>query len=75
MFQDAYASLDPRMQVGSSLREPLMIQHIGNRAASSGPGSLSCWTVSACRGRQRTATRTSSPAASASASAWPGRWR
>ncbi|MGH3398793.1 MAG: dipeptide ABC transporter ATP-binding protein [Streptosporangiaceae bacterium] len=33
MFQDAYASLDPRMQVGSSLREPLMIQHIGDRAA------------------------------------------
>ena len=33
MFQDAYASLDPRMQVGSSLREPLMIQHIGDRAS------------------------------------------
>jgi oligopeptide/dipeptide ABC transporter ATP-binding protein len=33
MFQDAYASLDPRMQVGSSLREPLMVQHIGDRAS------------------------------------------
>jgi peptide/nickel transport system ATP-binding protein len=33
MFQDAYASLDPRMQVGASLREPLMIQHIGDRAS------------------------------------------
>jgi len=33
MFQDAYASLDPRMQVGSSLREPLIIQRIGNRAS------------------------------------------
>jgi peptide/nickel transport system ATP-binding protein len=31
MFQDAYASLDPRMQVGSSLREPLVIQGIGDR--------------------------------------------
>jgi peptide/nickel transport system ATP-binding protein len=31
MFQDAYASLDPRMQVGSSLREPLIIQGIGDR--------------------------------------------
>ena len=33
MFQDAYASLDPRMQVGSSLREPLIIQRIGDRAS------------------------------------------
>jgi peptide/nickel transport system ATP-binding protein len=31
MFQDSYASLDPRMQVGSSIREPLMIQHVGTR--------------------------------------------
>jgi oligopeptide/dipeptide ABC transporter ATP-binding protein len=33
MFQDAYASLDPRMQVGSSLSEPLFIQRIGDRAS------------------------------------------
>ncbi|HEY2549884.1 MAG TPA: ABC transporter ATP-binding protein [Streptosporangiaceae bacterium] len=33
MFQDAYASLDPRMQVGSSIREPLIIQRIGDRAS------------------------------------------
>jgi oligopeptide/dipeptide ABC transporter ATP-binding protein len=33
MFQDAHASLDPRMQVGSSLREPLIIQRIGDRAS------------------------------------------
>jgi len=33
MFQDAYASLDPRMQVGSSLREPLIIQRVGTRAS------------------------------------------
>jgi peptide/nickel transport system ATP-binding protein len=32
MFQDAYASLDPRMQVGSSIREPLLVQHVGTRA-------------------------------------------
>jgi peptide/nickel transport system ATP-binding protein len=32
MFQDSYASLDPRMQVGSSIREPLLIQHVGTRA-------------------------------------------
>lgn len=32
MFQDPYASLDPRMRVGSILREPLVIQHRGSAA-------------------------------------------
>jgi peptide/nickel transport system ATP-binding protein len=32
MFQDPYASLDPRMRVGSILREPLQIQGLGSRA-------------------------------------------
>ena len=31
MFQDSYASLDPRMRVQSILREPLVIQGIGTR--------------------------------------------
>jgi oligopeptide/dipeptide ABC transporter ATP-binding protein len=31
MFQDPYSSLDPRMRVGSILREPLTVQRIGNR--------------------------------------------
>ncbi len=30
MFQDPYSSLDPRMRVGSIIREPLEIQHIGS---------------------------------------------
>jgi peptide/nickel transport system ATP-binding protein len=32
VFQDPYASLDPRMRVGPILREPLAIQAIGSRA-------------------------------------------
>ncbi|OPF72606.1 dipeptide ABC transporter ATP-binding protein [Streptomyces antioxidans] len=32
MFQDSYASMDPRMRVGAILREPLVIQGIGDRA-------------------------------------------
>jgi peptide/nickel transport system ATP-binding protein len=31
MFQDPYASLDPRMRVEATLREPLAAQHIGTR--------------------------------------------
>jgi peptide/nickel transport system ATP-binding protein len=30
MFQDSYASLDPRMRAGSILREPLIVQGIGS---------------------------------------------
>ena len=32
MFQDPYASLDPRMRVGSILREPLTVQGVGTGA-------------------------------------------
>jgi peptide/nickel transport system ATP-binding protein len=32
MFQDAYASLDPRMQAGTVLAEPLTVQGIGSRS-------------------------------------------
>jgi peptide/nickel transport system ATP-binding protein len=32
MFQDPYASLDPRMRVGSILREPMQIQGLGSAA-------------------------------------------
>jgi peptide/nickel transport system ATP-binding protein len=31
MFQDAYASLDPRMRAGAVLQEPLTVQGIGSR--------------------------------------------
>lgn len=32
MFQDPYASLDPRMKVGSIIREPLKVQGVGSDA-------------------------------------------
>ena len=31
MFQDSYASLDPRMRAGAILREPLVVQGVGSR--------------------------------------------
>jgi len=33
MFQDPYASLDPRMRVGTSIEEPLVVQGVGDRQA------------------------------------------
>jgi peptide/nickel transport system ATP-binding protein len=33
MFQDSYASMDPRMRVGTILREPMVIQRDGDRAS------------------------------------------
>jgi peptide/nickel transport system ATP-binding protein len=35
IFQDSYASMDPRMRVGTILREPLTIQRIGSRQEQS----------------------------------------
>jgi peptide/nickel transport system ATP-binding protein len=32
MFQDSYASLDPRMRAGTILREPLIVQRMGSRS-------------------------------------------
>jgi peptide/nickel transport system ATP-binding protein len=32
MFQDSYASLDPRMRAGAILREPLIVQRMGSRS-------------------------------------------
>jgi oligopeptide/dipeptide ABC transporter ATP-binding protein len=36
MFQDAYAALNPRMHAGASIREPLTIQRVGDRADRDG---------------------------------------
>ena len=72
MFQDPYASLDPRMRVG-----PSSASRSSSRASrpgpSSAPASASCSRRSASRPARPSSTRTSSREASGSASGSPGR--
>ena len=68
MFQDPYASLDPRMRVNAILREPLIVQGIGSAKEQHERISKMLDDVGLPRTRS-SATRTSSPVASASGSA------
>jgi peptide/nickel transport system ATP-binding protein len=75
IFQDPFASLNPRMRVVDILDEgmaPCCPRSTRRRAASASRG---WWTRWACAATRWTATRTSSRAASASASRSRARWR
>ena len=68
VFQDPYASLDPRMTVRDIIAEPLETYHVcANRQATTARVLELMQAVNSC-----TATRTSFPAGSASASALRG---
>ena len=68
VFQDPYASLNPRHSVGRIVGEPLRVHGISRRRARPTRACASSSRSSACRPTPRTATRTSSRAASASGS-------
>ena len=75
IFQDPYASLNPRKRVGQIIGDPMELHGIGQRRATSGARVQELLERVGLRPSTPTASRTSSPAASGSGSASPGRWR
>ena len=76
VFQDPFASLNPRMTVAEILEEPLIVHGIGDRPARRARVEELLQTRGSWTPYLRTElSRTSSPAGSGSGSALPAPWR
>jgi peptide/nickel transport system ATP-binding protein len=67
VFQNPYASLNPRFTIGQTLVEPMAIHGIGATPPNASSARARCWKRWAWTGVPSASTRTNSPAASASA--------
>ena len=74
VFQDPFASLNPRMRISAIIAEPLITNETNRRPPRSAAACWKCSTWSACRNARPISSRMNSPAASASASPLPARW-
>ena len=75
IFQDPYASLNPRKRVGQIVADPFEIHGVGSAGGDPAPRARAARGRRASRRTTSTATRTSSRAASASGSASRARSR
>jgi ABC-type microcin C transport system duplicated ATPase subunit YejF len=73
VFQNPFASLNPRKKIGQALEEPLAINTKLSAAERAERGAGRCWPGWASGRSTMRAIRTCSPAGSGSASRSPGR--